>query len=225
MTGPLLCIRAAGPNGVGAFPPHRTSRALQGALQNRLLAVTTINSTTTTEHQAPRVDDSTFVVATNSNGAVIAHNKVTVKTPFANQGTGILDFGSNVNLSITDNQIKGGAASGTSGINIRALSGVPSTNTRATNNHVNNRYNGVRLTDNVTGDTVSGNHIAGSQNDGIFMESGSSNKFLKNEVKTSSVHDCQDLTSGTGTAGTANQWTGNSGASNNSSPAAICPRH
>ncbi len=60
MTGPLLCSRAAGPNGVGAFPPHRTSRALQGALQNRLLAVTTINSTTTTEHPAPRVDDSTF---------------------------------------------------------------------------------------------------------------------------------------------------------------------
>jgi parallel beta-helix repeat protein len=170
------------------------------------------------------VDDSTFVVATNSNGAVIAHNKVTVKTPFANQGTGILDFGSNANLSITDNQINGGSGTGTSGINIRALSGTPSTNTRATNNHVNNRYNGVRLTDAATSDTVSGNHIAGSHNDGIFMESGGSNKFLNNEVKNSTVHDCQDLTIGVGTAGTANQWKGNSGASNNSAPAAICPK-
>jgi parallel beta-helix repeat protein len=170
------------------------------------------------------VDDSTFVVATNSTGAVIAHNKVTVKTPFANQGTGILDFGSNVNLSITDNQINGGSATGTSGINIRAISGTPSTNTRATNNHVNNRYNGVRLTDNASTDTVSGNHIAGSHHDGIFMESGGGNTFLKNQVKTSTTHDCEDMTTGTGTAGTANQWTGNHGASNNSVPAAICPK-
>jgi parallel beta-helix repeat protein len=139
-------------------------------------------------------------------------------------GTSACDFGSNVNLSITDNQIRAARPPERRG-STSALSGTPSTNTRATNNHVNNRYNGVRLTDGATSDTVSGNHISGSHNDGIFMESGGSNKFLNNEVKTSSVHDCQDSTTGTGTAGTANQWTGNSGASNNSLPPAICPKH
>jgi len=170
------------------------------------------------------VDDSTFVVATNSKGARIDHNKVTVKTPDANQGTAILDFGSNVNLSITNNQINGGSGSGTSGINIRALSGTPSSNTRATNNHVSNRYNGVRLTDGATSDTVSGNHISGSHNDGIFMQQGSGNTFTNNEVKASTVHDCEDDTTGTGTAGTANHWKGNKGDGNNSLPAAICRR-
>ena len=46
------------------MPGHSTTPNLRGhgigALQNRLLAVTTINSTTTTESPTPRVDDSTF---------------------------------------------------------------------------------------------------------------------------------------------------------------------
>src|SRR4051794_25328027 len=59
MTGPSLCSPAEQPDGAKA-DRRQTSRASQGALQNRLLAVTTIDSTTTTEHPAPRVDDSTF---------------------------------------------------------------------------------------------------------------------------------------------------------------------
>ena len=37
--------------------------------------------------------------------------------------------------------------------------------------------------------------------------------------------NCEDQTAGGGTAGTANQWTHNSGTSNNSAPASICPAH
>ena len=176
------------------------------------------------------VDDSTFVVATNSEGAEISHNTISVPTPSADQGTAILDYGSNVDLSISDNQIDGGSRAGTSGINVRVLTGTPSVNTIVKNNKVDNRYNGIRLTGDsganppgATGATVSGNRITGSLNDGIFMQTGSNNVFLRNRVESSSVHDCQDLTSGGGTAGTANTWTGNTGKSSNSSPMAICP--
>jgi parallel beta-helix repeat protein len=169
------------------------------------------------------LNDSTFVVAIDSKGALIANNTVTVTNP-TNQGTAILDYGSNVNLAIKNNMINGGASSGSSGINVRAITGTPSVNTVVMNNHVSNRYNGIRVTDGVSGATISGNQISGSANDGIFMENGSSNTFANNQVQKSAVHDCQDLTTGNGTVGTANTWTKDSGTSNNSSPAAICQR-
>ena len=167
------------------------------------------------------IDDSTFVVANNSNGAVISENEVDVTTPDPNQGTAILDWGSNVNLSITNNKINGGANTGTSGINVRDLSGPPSVNTSVTNNQVTGRWNGLRVTDNATGATISNNHVMKSQNDGINV-SASGNTFSHNNVEQSTVHDCQDTTSGLGTGGTANTWTDDQGHSNNSSPAAIC---
>ena len=49
----------AGPRCQGVFGTESSS-ALQGAFQNRQLAVTTINSTTTTDSPTPRVDESTF---------------------------------------------------------------------------------------------------------------------------------------------------------------------
>jgi parallel beta-helix repeat protein len=168
------------------------------------------------------VDDATFVVATDSNGAVVSQNLVYVQASSDN-GSGILDFGSNQNLSIDSNVIYGGSAAGTSGIRLGNFSGTASTNTKVTNNQVYNRFNGVRLTGTV-GATVSDNNVSGSTNDGILMESGSNNSFLRNSVEASTVHDCEDRTTGTGTAGTANTWTGNSGKSNNSSPPTICPK-
>jgi parallel beta-helix repeat protein len=167
------------------------------------------------------VDDATFVVATNSDGAVISQNAIAVRPSTTPQGSGMLDFGSNVDLLIDSNLVYGGANSGTSGIRVAAFSGTPSTNTRVTNNRVYNRYNGVRLTDTV-GATVSANGVSGSSNVGILMESGANNSFLHNSVSSSAIHDCQDMTTGTGTAGTANHWVGNTGDSNNSLPAAIC---
>jgi hypothetical protein len=165
------------------------------------------------------VDDSTFVVAINSDGAVVAQNAVYV-SPSAANGTGILDFGANNNLSIDSNLIYGGAASGTSGVRIADFVGSPSTNTTVTNNRIANRYNGVRLTAGTS--TITGNGISGSKNDGILAQSGG-NQLLRNNVSSSTVHDCEDQTVGTGTAGTANQWIGNVGQSNNSKPPAICP--
>jgi parallel beta-helix repeat protein len=177
------------------------------------------------------VDDATFVVATNSQDSLVSHNQVSVTA--ATNGTAILDFGCNVNLSIDHNMISGGASTGSSGINVRNLCGAPSVNTMVTNNDVSNRYNGIRVTGDgavtpgtgATGATISGNDITGSSNDGIFMELGTNNSFQHNQVAASSAHDCEDITHGTGTAGTANQWIGNSGTSNNSSPPAICPSH
>lgn len=167
------------------------------------------------------VNDATFVVATNSQNSKVANNTISVTS--GSNGTAILDFGCNVNLSINNNMISGGAATGTSGINVRDLCGTPSVKTMVVNNHVANRYNGIRLTDDESGATVMGNQVMGSSNDGILDQTGSSNTFQNNQLATSAVHDCEDDTTGSGTAGTANQWKGNQGKSNNSSPAAICP--
>lgn len=167
-------------------------------------------------------DDSTFVVIDYTTGAVIANNDIEVPAPDPNQGTGILDYGSNTNLLIESNTINGGAGSGTSGINVRALTGTPSVNTTVANNHVMNRWNGIRVTDGATSAVIHDNHISNSQNDGIFMQSGYANTFMNNHVDHSQTHDCEDDTTGSGTAGTANTWKGNHGSSNNSSPAAIC---
>jgi hypothetical protein len=172
------------------------------------------------------VDDATFVVATDSNGAVVSQNLVYVQAGSDN-GTGILDYGNNQNLSIDRNLIYGGSRTGTSGIRIGNFTFGPepnSTNTKVTNNQVYNRYNGVRVTD-TSGATVSDNSISGSKNDGILADpTGTNSSFLRNSVEASIVHDCEDQTHGTRTAGTANTWTGNSGKSNNSSPPTICPK-
>jgi parallel beta-helix repeat protein len=68
---------------------------------------------------------------------------------------------------------------------------------------------------------VHGNTIRHSRNDGIFFDSGTSgNRITSNSALSSKVWDCQDLSSGTGTAGTANIWTHDIGVKD--SPNGLC---
>ncbi len=46
--------------------------------------------------------------------------------------------------------------------------------------------------------------------------------MLRNTVKTSTGHDCEDDTTGGLTAGTANTWRHDTGTSSKSTPAGIC---
>ena len=78
----------------------------------------------------------------------------------------------------------------------------------------------------VTGNTVSENEVEGSGTFGIRVEAhilgggAGGNTVSENEVENSGGTDCTDNTSGGGTAGTANTWTENEGAT--SSPAGLC---
>ena len=165
--------------------------------------------------------DATFVVAINSDGALIDGNTITYAG--TDNGSAILDFGSNTNLRISHNSIDGGSATGTSGIRLSAFSGVASVATTVVGNTVSDRYNGIRASDGYTNLFVSDNTVSGSSNVGILMQDSTGNTFSRNTVRTSTVHDCADDSTGSRTSGTANTWRHNTGQSGNSTPNGICP--
>lgn len=177
------------------------------------------------------LNDSTFVVATDSDHALISDNTVKVQGGYDN-GSGILDFGNNRYLLIVGNTVTGGSATGTSGIRIAdfGIGGYlfnPSLVTTVQGNTIRNRYNGIRLTGPVPGtdnNIINDNSVSGSKNVGILVGSDSSGNHLAgNTVSQSVVHDCEDDTTGDGTDGTGNDWVNNIGRSNNSLPSGICP--
>jgi hypothetical protein len=73
--------------------------------------------------------------------------------------------------------------------------------------------NGVDVTDDAPGAvSVFRNTIRSAGLDGIFFGLGTSENFINtNNAKFSADFDCQDLSSGTGTALTGNDWTNNVG--------------
>ena len=172
------------------------------------------------------VDDATFLVAINSDNALVSKNKVSFTG--TGNGTAILDYGDNQNLRITGNTISGGADSGTSGIKLADFAGSPSVGTTVSKNKVTGRYWGIRIQaptnpgPGYTSALVSNNTVIGSAAEGILSEAGANNVFTANHISDSSVHDCQDETTGSASFGTANTWHGNFGYSSNSSPTGIC---
>ncbi len=113
------------------------------------------------------------------NGATVAHNRVE-EGDF--RGIRVADFlgtGPNTAVVIAHNVVRG---NGTQGIELSDVTG-----SRVERNQVlANGGDGIRLTETATGNVVEGNHM---QNNGEF--------------------DAHDLSSGAGTAGTANTWTRN----------------
>ncbi len=166
-------------------------------------------------------NDSTFVVATNSDNALVDGNKITFSG--STNGTAILDFGGNNNLRIVNNTVKGGSGSGTSGIKLADFSGAPSVGTTVSGNKVSGRYWGIRVSAAYTSALINGNNVANSSQVGILVQAGSGNDITHNKVSGSSgTFACEDDTSGPLTAGTANTWTHDSGGAEPSSPQGIC---
>ncbi|MCU1426714.1 MAG: hypothetical protein JWL83_714 [Actinomycetia bacterium] len=165
------------------------------------------------------VDDSTFVVATNSDNALVESNKVTHAA--TGNGSGILDFGSNNSLTISHNTINGGAGANTSGIRVADFTGTPSVGTKVITNTVIGRYYGIRSTGNYTTLFIGQNTVKSAAQVGIDVEAGSGNSITRNNVSLSANRACQDLTTGPLT-GTANTWSHNNGHGSPSFPAGIC---
>jgi hypothetical protein len=167
------------------------------------------------------VNDSTFVVATNSDNAVIDTNNITYSG--STNGTAILDFGGNSDLRILSNTITGGNGNGTSGIKLADFSGAPSTGTTVSSNKVTGRYWGIRISAPYTSALVNQNTVKSSSAVGILVQAGSGNALTRNNVSlTTGTFACEDDTSGVLTAGTANTWTRDSGNGTPSSPTGIC---
>ncbi len=67
-----------------------------------------------------------------------------------------------------------------------------------------------------TGNTIDHNESSGNKGDGIFVDSAStSNVFDQNQLSGNTNLDAEDLSTGSGTAGTGNTWTHNHGKTSN----------
>lgn len=169
-------------------------------------------------------NDSTFVVATNSTGALIEDNSVTTSgnVPGGGHGTGILDFGYNTALQIRHNTMRATGPSGSTGISLNVYAGGPSAYTTVSNNIVSGWANDVRVAGGYTSGYITDNHLNNAQANGILVTVGASGiQITHNTVHAAAGNACEDDSTGHGTAGTANTWRRNT-ADSASVPATIC---
>jgi hypothetical protein len=183
------------------------------------------------------VDDGNFIALFLAQHVQITGNAISWTNPNdPAAGSAIFVSGGNDDVTIGNNTIDGGAASG---INLNNIfySASPSTTVRVTGNTITRRLNGVRVpagtagSPPVVGATISGNRISAAGvgdtvpdpsagGNGIWIQGGSQFTVTGNTTAGSVSTDCRDQTTGGGTAGTANSWTGNTGAT--SFPTGLC---
>jgi hypothetical protein len=170
------------------------------------------------------VDDSSFAVINNANGALVERNQAT-KAPSAVNGTIIYVVGNTDHLTVARNILSGDAGTG---ISANAAYGAgPSTNLLIDSNIVRDRTTGISINDNHSSVTVRSNVVQNSTRSdkipghGIRLAAGSAGVVVtSNAVIGSSDADCVDESTGNGTAGTADTWTRNAGRT--STPPGLC---
>jgi Right handed beta helix region len=168
-------------------------------------------------------NDSTFVVAEFSTNALIDGNTITT-SPSApgGFGTGILDFGGDTGLRITNNTLVATGSAGQTGIHVSDDNGTLSDSTTVTGNSVTGYSYGVKGDTGYTSIYLSSNNIQKAGSIGISFASGTSgNDITHNTIGTSAV-DCSDQSTGNLTKGTGNTWLSNKGTDHNSTPSGIC---
>jgi hypothetical protein len=183
------------------------------------------------------LDDGNFIALFLAQHVQITGNAIGWTNPNdPAAGSAIFVSGGNSDVTVANNTIDGGASSG---INLNNLfySASPSTNVRVTANTITRRLNGVRIPAGTAGNppvvaaTISGNQISAAGvgdsvpdpsagGNGIWIQGGSQFTITGNVAALSVSTDCRDETTGGGTAGTANGWTGNTGAT--SFPTGLC---
>lgn len=135
-----------------------------------------------------------------------------------NGGGGAVDgidaSGGTGGLTLVNNLI----AQAIDGITLDADGAAPST---VAGNRMVGNVTGIRLTGSGAGTSVRDNAVELSTEIGVRLEASTAGVAVTgNQVSGSGVVDCLDDSVGTGTAGTANTWTGNAGSL--SSPAGLC---
>jgi parallel beta-helix repeat protein len=196
------------------------------------IVVSNIGSSAMIDHNTITGVGPTALIAQNgiqvSSGAnaTISHNVVSgnIYTPQTFASTDILLFSPGA-VSIDHNQLSAsdvaiyalganGAIIANNQITGSTFDGIDldgTTNSRITHNDVSNSgADGIAFFDNATGNFVDHNSSTNNGHDGIFVDVGSTgNTFDHNQLKGNANLDAEDLTTGTGTAGTGNTWTHN----------------
>jgi parallel beta-helix repeat protein len=227
LSGPGAGINTTGTGTCSTFPDTTN-------LSNDL----TISGNSFTDNGAPYVDpafgagltDENFVAMFCTSGAQIDANTVTITD--ANDGgaeTPIYLGGGNWNSVINANSLTGNGASNASGINLNSDFYPPGTGVSITSNTVSGFLDGIHVRDGEFGApgggtssdfTISGNQVTNSSSFGIDISDGSNGTVDNNSALGSTTEDCEDASTGTGTAGTADSWVGDTGQT--SSPAGLC---
>ena len=187
----------------------------------------------------PGFIDENFIALFCSTNANITSNKVAITLPNdANAATPIYVSGGDWNTSVTGNTLVGNGASSASGIKLGSDFYAPGTRVSISQNRISGFLYGIHITGSSsgggflapTGFVVKSNTITASLANGIFINSGSDlsaptsgpsgGTIIGNSSTSSAVYNCADLSSGSGTLGTANTWIGNAGST--SSPLGLC---
>lgn len=178
-------------------------------------AVADVDNVTVRENNS-REDDSLVALFETSNVDVIQN------VARANTGSAIFIGPDNTALAITSNNVQGAAR----GVRANAsdFAGPPSTGVNITANVITNSTatHGISAAlDSLTQSAITGNRTISNAGDGISFAAGNGdNTFLGNIAVANVALDCRDDTTGSGTAGTDNTWTGNIGPK--ADPPAIC---
>jgi hypothetical protein len=170
------------------------------------------------------VDDSSFAVINNANGALVERNQAT-KAPSAVDGTIIYIVGNTDRLTVSRNILSGDVGTGISAN--AAFGAIESTNLLIDANVIRNRTTGISINNNHRSVTVRSNVVQNSTRNGtnpgrgIRLADGSSGVLVtQNAVSGSSDVDCVDESKGNRTAGTADTWTQDAGRT--STPVGLC---
>ncbi|HEY0813521.1 MAG TPA: right-handed parallel beta-helix repeat-containing protein [Pseudonocardia sp.] len=155
------------------------------------------------------IDDATFAVVVNAMGASVSDNVVqrTTRATVA-VGSALYIGGGTTGVQITRNTVSGGAATG---IRVTNAFGPVNNSLVVSGNRIVGRSDGIRLTGQTSG-SINTNDVAQSTDVGILLDKDNAGVTVNgNKVAGSKVLDCQDVSTGSRTAGTADTWTANLG--------------
>jgi hypothetical protein len=221
-------------NGNGIYTDQGTQNVLirQNALRRNMNSAIlftnvspTVNSDITVRSNLA-VNNASFVLLFGRNQNVTIssnHTNDTIASDNANQGSAVRVDGDANGVAIRRNTILHSPFSGVAVRDGSAEDTTGPTGVEIAFNTIKYAVNdGIDVTSMVPGSVnAHGNTIRHSRNDGIFFDTGTrGNTIASNSALSSKVWDCQDTSSGTGTAGTANTWTHDIGVKD--SPNGLC---
>ena len=204
-TGVLLFIVPGAPPKLGAYGVTISSNSMQN--DTTFIAVwdatnTTISSNSLSNGVAnPALNSGIFIGAPSANTQLL--NNILTNANFNGiairdaDAYGNLQPGATTGVVVQGNRITG---SGNNGLDVSAQ--APNAARSTGNTSTNNALDGILYGAATNANTISGNTATG------------------NNTAVAGAFDCQDLSHGSGTAGTANSWSSNTG--NTSSPPGLC---
>jgi parallel beta-helix repeat protein len=156
---------------------------------------------------APQTTVSTGILLFNPGTVAVGHNTVHANDVgiYAQSLVGFPGYGL-AKVVLDHNEVPGSTFDG---IDLDGITGAVVSHNQVSNS---TQGNGIALFDNSTGNTLDHNESDNNGNDGIFVEAGSTgNTFSHNRMNGNGNFDAEDLSTGSGTAGTGNTWDHNQG--------------